>query len=277
MVEVHEPFHRRNANCGRTTAVEGYTRSSYGDAFADVYDDWYAGISDAEATADVVADLAGDIAGASRVGRVLELAVGTGRLARPIAARGLDVHGVDTSAAMLDRLRRADPEGRVTIVLGDMVDDLPSGPFDVALLAYNSLFNLESAARQTACFAAVAARLAPGGMFVVEAFVPEDPPRVGTVVAVRSMSAGEVVLSISDHDPAAQRAQGHLVQFVDGERVRLRPWAVRYAAPPELDAMATSAGFALHRRWEDFERRPFRDDSARHVTVYALSRAGAPA
>jgi len=257
--------------------VEGYTRSSYGDAFADVYDAWYTGISDAEVTAAVVSALAAELAGTGRPGRVLELAVGTGRLALPIAARGLEVHGVDTSAAMLERLRRGDPDGRVTVVLGDMVEDLPDGPFDVALLAYNSLFNLESAERQAACFAAVAARLAPGGTFVVEAFVPEDPPRVGTAVAVRSMSATEVVLSISDHDPVAQRAEGHLVQFVDGERVRLRPWAVRYAAPPELDAMAASAGFTLDHRWEDFEGHPFGDDSPRHVSVYALSRVGGPA
>ncbi|MET0326159.1 MAG: class I SAM-dependent methyltransferase [Ilumatobacteraceae bacterium] len=253
--------------------MEGYTRSSYGDAFADVYDDWYTGISDAEVTAAVVVELAGEVAGGRR-GRVLELAVGTGRLALPLAAAGLDVHGVDASAAMLEQLRLGDPDGLVTAVLGDMVDDLPAGPFDVALVAYNSLFNLESAERQAACFAAVAARLSPGGAFVVEAFVPEDPPREGTVVAVRSMSATDVVLSISDHDPAAQRAEGHLVQFVDGGTVRLRPWSVRYAAPPELDAMAASAGFSLQVRWEDFERHPFGDDSPRHVSVYALSRDG---
>jgi SAM-dependent methyltransferase len=276
MVEVHEPFHRRNANWGRTAAVEGYTRSSYGDAFADVYDEWYTGISDAAVTAAVVAGLAGEIAGGRR-GRVLELAVGTGRLALPLAATGLEVHGIDTSAAMLERLRARDPDGHVTAVLGDMVDDLPAGPFDVALLAYNSLFNLESAERQAACFAAVAARLAPGGTFVVEAFVPEDPPRVGTVVTVRSMTATEVVLSISDHDPAAQRAEGHLVQFVDGAKVRLRPWSVRYAAPPELDRMAASAGLSLRARWEDFERHPFGDGSPRHVSVYALSRDGTEA
>ena len=102
---------------------------------------------------------------------------------------------------MLERLRARDPDGRVAAVLGDMVDDLPAGPFDAVLVAYNSLFNLEDADRQAACFAAVAARLAPGGAFVVEAFVPEDPPRDGTVVAVRSMTADEVVLSISEHDP----------------------------------------------------------------------------
>ena len=243
MVEVHEPVHRRNANCGRTTAVEGYTRSSYGDAFADVYDDWYAGISDAEVTADVVAELAAGLAG-DRPRR-------HGCSSSPSAPGGWPCRsppGASTCTASTPARRcstgcgAATPTGASRVVLGDMVDDLPDGPFDVVLVAYNSLFNLESAERQAACFAAVAARLAPGGMFVVEAFVPEDPPRVGTVVAVRSMSAGEVVLSISDHDPAAQRAEGHLVQFADGERVRLRPWSVRYAAPAELDAMAASAG-----------------------------------
>jgi SAM-dependent methyltransferase len=248
--------------------VEGYRRSSYGDAFADVYDEWYTGITDADVSADAVADLAAASAAGRGVPRVLELAVGTGRLALPLAERRLDVVGLDASAAMLERLRAHDPNGRVTAVLGDMVDDVPPGPFDAVLLAYNSLFNLEDGDRQAACFAAVAARLAPRGVFVVEAFVPEDPPREGTVVAVRSMTAAEVVLSISEHDPRAQRAAGHLVQFIDGARVRLRPWAIRYAPPAELDAMATAAGLELVSRWEDFAHRPFDGDSPHHVSVY---------
>jgi SAM-dependent methyltransferase len=251
--------------------VEGYTPQSYGAAFADVYDEWYAGLSDAEVAADVVLELARAASGERRP-RVLELAVGTGRLAIPIAARGVDVTGIDTSPEMLAGLAAQDPERTVTSLLGDMVDDLPDGPFDVALVAYNSLFNLETAERQQACFEAVAARLAPGGAFVVEAFVPEDPPRSGTVVAVRSMSNREVVLSISQHEPDAQRAFGHFVSFVDGERVRLRPWAVRYATPDELDAVAAATGFVIAARWEDFDRRPFEDASPRHVTVYGLTR-----
>lgn len=242
--------------------MEGYTRSTYGDAFADVYDDWYRGVSDAGALVGLVAELAGP------GGRVLELGVGTGRLAVPMAERGLDVHGVDASAAMLDRLRERDPQGRVTATVGDMVDDLPDGPFDVVLVAYNTLFNLESAQRQGACFSAVAARLADAGRFVVEAFVPEDPPRVGTVVALRSMAAGDVVLSISDHDPAAQRAAGHLIQFTDGAPLRLRPWAIRYAPPAELDELAAGAGLRLHERWEDAAGRPFTPDSGHHVSLY---------
>jgi len=244
--------------------MEGYGRDTYGESFADVYDEWYAGITDAEQTADLVAAMAGP------GGRVLELAVGTGRLALPMAARGLDVHGIDASASMLARLRAHDTDSSVTATFGDMVDDLPGGPFDVVLIAYNSLFNLESAPRQRACFAAVASRLAPAGRFVVEAFVPDD--REGPVVAVRSMSATEVVLSISQHDPATQRAHGQFVQFVDGDRVRLRPWSIRYASPDELDAMAAASGLVRTERWEDFERHPFEADSPQHVSVYALTR-----
>jgi SAM-dependent methyltransferase len=244
--------------------VDGYRSDTYGESFADVYDDWYATITDPDETAELVASTVGP------AGRVLELAVGTGRLALPMAARGLRVAGVDTSPAMLERLRRRDVGGAVDVTLGDMVDDLPPGPFDLALVAYNSLFNLESAARQQACFAAVAGVLAPGGRFVVEAFVPDD--REGPVVAVRSMTASDVVLSISEHDPATQRASGQFVHFVDGDRVRLRPWSIRYAAPDELDAMAAAAGFDLVARWEDFGRREYGPDSSQHVSVYALRR-----
>jgi SAM-dependent methyltransferase len=244
--------------------MEGYGRSTYGDAFADVYDRWYARITDAEVTADLVAELAA----AAGTDRVLELAVGTGRLAVPLAERGLDVTGIDASAAMLAKLEER--SATVTVVLGDMVDDLPDGPFGVCLIAYNSLFNLDSAERQQACFAAVADRLAPDGRFVIEAFVPDD--RAGPAVTVRSMTAGEVVLSISEHDTAEQRAHGHFVQFVDGDRVRLRPWSIRYAPPAELDAMATRAGLELVDRWEDVHRRPFGEHSPQHVSVYA--RAG---
>ncbi len=242
--------------------MEGYGRSTYGDRFADVYDRWYGNERAPAGMVALVAALAGP------GGRVLELGVGTGRLAVPLAERDLRVTGVDASSAMLERLRARDRQHLVDAVEGDMVDDLPPGPFDCVFVAYNTLFNLESSARQAACFAAVAARLAAGGRFVVDAFVPEDPPRSGTVVALRSMTADEVVLSVSDHDPAAQRAVGHLVQLVDGQPVRLRPWAVRYAPPAELDAFAADAGLTLVERWADETRLTFDPTSPRHVSVY---------
>jgi len=253
--------------------VEGYRRSSYGDGFADVYDEWYTGLDDVDAAVTVVAELAFRSAADGRSPRVLELGVGTGRLALPIAARGVAVAGVDTSEAMLDRLRARDLDGRVAVISGDMVDDQPDGPFDVVLVAYNTLFNLESAERQAACFRTAGPRLAPDGVLVIEAFVPEDPPREGSVVEVRSMTASEVVLSVSRHDPTRQRAEGHFVHLADGAPVRLRPWSIRYAAPTELDAMAAAAGLTLRDRWEGFHRQPFGADSPRHVSVYARSGA----
>jgi SAM-dependent methyltransferase len=248
--------------------MQGYGPTSYGDGFADVYDEWYAGLDDTEVAADVVGDLARRATGGDRPPRVLELGVGTGRLAIPMAARGLEVHGVDASAAMLDRLRAGDPDGRVIVTTGDMVEDQPDGPFDIVVVAYNTLFNLDSAERQAACFAAVARRLRPGGAFVIEAFVPEVPPRDGAEIDVRSMTASEVVLSVSTHDSFRQRAEGHFVHLADGAPVRLRPWSIRYAPPAELDEMAAAAGLVLAARWANFHRHPFTEDSDRHVSVY---------
>jgi SAM-dependent methyltransferase len=251
--------------------MDGYGPTSYGDGFADVYDEWYTGLDEAGVAADVVGDLARRSAGGGRP-RVLELGVGTGRLAIPMLDRGLDVHGVDASSAMLERLRARDPDGRVTVTTGDMVDDQPEGPFDVVVVVYNTLFNLDSAERQAACFAAVGRRLRAGGAFVIEAFVPEDPPRDGAEVDVRSMTASEVVLSVSTHDPSRQRAEGHFVHLADGAPVRLRPWSIRYAPPAELDAMAAAAGLILDARWGNFHRRPFTEESERHVSVYIPAR-----
>ena len=240
--------------------MRGYTSSSYGDAFADVYDDWYRDVSDVDATVDLVRAIA------PTGGRVLELGVGTGRLALPLAAAGFDVVGVDASAEMLDRLRAKDPTGAVRCVLGDMVDDLPPGPFDVALVAYNTFFGLLTAERQAAGFAAVATRLAPGGSFVVEAFVPVA--HSGSQVSVRSLTADRVVLSASIHHGDDQTAEGQYVELTETGGVRLRPWAIRWSTIDQLDTMAAAAGLALSDRWGDVDRRPFTTDSERHVSRY---------
>ncbi|MFT7394119.1 MAG: SAM-dependent methyltransferase, partial [Candidatus Azotimanducaceae bacterium] len=149
----------------------GYNSTSYGTGFADVYDDWYGDVTDVAATVSRMVGLVGLVGPASPV---LELGAGTGRLAIPLAQAGLSVTAVDSSREMLDQLHALDPDGSVTVVHGDMVEDLPDGPFAAALIAYNTIFNLLGNGAQQACFAAVAARLAPDGVFVVEAFVPES-------------------------------------------------------------------------------------------------------
>jgi SAM-dependent methyltransferase len=243
-------------------AVDGYTSSSYGDAFADVYDEWYSGISDIGTTVDLLAEIAAEFESLP----VLELGVGTGRLAIPLAGRGFQVIGLDGSPAMLAKLVENDPGRSVESVTGDMVDDQPTGPFSLVFVAYNTFFGLLTEDRQQACFAAVAERLVPGGAFVIEAFVPE--PQAGPTVIVRSMTVDSVVLSVTTHDEAMQTAQGQYISFSESGGVRMRPWAIRYATTDQLDAMAHASGFRLAERWEDAQRAPFTAESARHVSVY---------
>lgn len=249
--------------------MQGYDRTTYGEAFADVYDDWYADVSDVDATTRTLTELALDGAAVPARASVLELGIGTGRLALPLATDDrLRVVGIDSSEAMLAVLHRADAERRIETVLGDMVDDLPAGPFELAFVAYNTLFNLTDDAEQARCFAAVAERLTPGGRFVVEAFVPDEPAADGDVVGVRSMAADRVVLSISRQRAHDQVAEGHFVEFTEAGGVRLRPWSIRYATPQQLDRYATDAGLVLEARWADMSRTPHGSDHDRHVTVY---------
>lgn len=245
--------------------MHGYGDTSYGDGFADVYDDWYDGISDVAATVATLAELAGSLPGA-----IVELGVGTGRIAIPLAerVRPRSVIGIDSSESMLAVMADKHASAQVTTVVGDMVEDLPDGPLAVVFVAYNTFFNLRTAERQQQCFDAVSSRLAPGGCFVVEVFVPEQPPRQGSHVEVRSMAADHVVLSVSVHDGAGQTAAGQFVELSETGGVRLRPWSIRYAGADELDAMAVRAGLRLRHRWSDFTRRPFDADSTHHVSVY---------
>ena len=246
--------------------MEGYDERSYGRGMADVYDDWYPGISDVDGTVERIVELAGPGS------RVLELGVGTGRLALPLAQRGLDVHGVDTSPEMLDRLRAKAGAERVAVIEGDMAALEPPGPFALVFVAYNTLFNLTSAAAQQACFESVAARLVPGGRFVVEAFVPDERAS-GSYVEVRELTADRVVLGVSRADHPNQRAEGQFVELVDGTPVRLRPWAIRWATPEELDTMAAGAGLSLEHRWSGWRGESFDADSAHHVSVWKLTHA----
>jgi SAM-dependent methyltransferase len=253
--------------------VDGYEPPSYGEAMADVYDEWYAELGDVATTVATLTRLAAG-------GPVLELGVGTGRLAIPLAETGLEVSGVDVSPAMLARLRAKPGGQQVTATVGDMAreDDLPAGPFAVVVVAFNTFFSLTSAEEQARCFATVAARLAPDGSFVLEGFVPDDELiEAGSRVEVRSLSAHRVVLTVSRHDAAAQRSEGQFVELTEEGGIRLRPWSLRYAPPEELDSMATAAGLVLAERWSSWDGAPFTDDSTHHVSRYVRrATAGSP-
>lgn len=254
--------------------MQGYGESSYGDGFADVYDDWYHDVSDVDSTVALLTSLVAP--DQLRDGRYLELGIGTGRIALPLAETGARVTGIDASRAMIERLRAKDPSGKVSVIVGDMLRGLPDASFDVVFVAYNTLFALRSYERQHELFAEVSKRLVPGGSFVVEAFVPDVGRPAGGNVGVRTMAADRVVLMADVHDPESQTVDGQFIEFTDGAAVRLRPFSIRYSTTTELDRMATDAGLSLAERWEDTRRTPFRHDSVTHVSVYrqaSVSRA----
>lgn len=251
--------------------MRGYDDRSYGDGFADVYDEWYSDVTDVDATVSRILELVGP------GGRVLELGVGTGRLAVPMAQAGMRVTGIDSSEAMLDVLAERDTAREVEALRGDMVDDLPDGPFDAVLIAYNTIFNLLEEDIQQRCFTSVARVLRPGGAFVVEAFVPDSEVGPGSDVTVRSMTVDQVVLSVSEQHPSEQRASGQFIQFSESGGVRLRPWSIRWASPDQLDSMAAAAGFKVETRIGDMKGSAFKEDSAKHVTVYRTKPGNGPA
>lgn len=267
------PCRGSRAPSGDTGGVEGYDASTYGERFADVYDDWYAGVTDGGACADRVAELVAEAGG----GPVLELGVGSGRLALPMAERGLEVHGLDASAAMLERLRAKPGGDAIVATLGDMASiplvDPPS--FAVVLVAFNTLFNLPTEHEQRRCLVRVAELLAPQGRLVVEAFVPRDdlPATAERSVAPRHITADEVVLTVSQHDPEAQTITGQHVHLTEAG-TRLRPWHLRYLTPVQLDELATGAGLALVDRAAGWRGEPFGPDSEVHVSTYRKAAAG---
>lgn len=232
----------------------------YGAAFADVYDDWYDDPVETEAAVDLLVAL-------SDGGPVLDVGAGTGRLTLPLARRGLEVVAVDAAEAMLARLRSKAGDALVRTVVGDagdlrrLRDPAVRGPFRLAVVSRNTMFNLLAVSSGPACFGGLASVLGPGGALVVDADIPEvDAPGRGSTVHRRR---GAEVVVRWEHDAGARRVRG---RFVDG-RGRVRPWELRYATPPELDAWAVATGLVLE------SRRPGWDEDAgpvrsRHVSVY---------
>jgi SAM-dependent methyltransferase len=243
--------------------MEAYDSGQYGRSFADVYDAWYHDVSDVDATVQRIAGLAARRGG----GRVLELGVGTGRLALPLAARGLRVTGVDASPEMLDLLRAKPDAEHLDLVLADMAELPVRGPFAAAFVAFNTFFNLTTEAAQQACLRRVHDVLAPGGWFVLEAFVPPADDLDASGVSTRSVEVDRVVLTAARRNAREQTIAGQHIEITD-QGVRLRPWLVRYATPAQLDRMAAAAGLVLAERHADWRRTPFHEATESHVSVY---------
>jgi SAM-dependent methyltransferase len=231
----------------------------FGEVWADSYDK--GPVLDPAPAVEFLAGLAGG-------GRVLELAIGTGRVGPPLAGRGVDVEGVEASEKMVARLRVKPGGAQLPVTIGDMADVPVTGPFRLVYLVYNTLFNLLSPDRQADCFRNVARVLDADGAFVIECYVP-DPARFdrGQRVEALSVTEDSATIEVYAHDAAAQRFTSQKITF-DGQGIRLRPHAERYCWPSELDLMAGQAGLRLGERYAGWDRRPFGSDSRDHISVY---------
>ena len=251
---------------GRTVdAGDGY----FDERVAARYDESAAEMFD-PAVVDPVVELLVELAGS---GRALELGIGTGRIALPLAQRGVPVHGIELSRAMVARLR-AKPGGEgIGVTIGDFSTTTVDGTFSVAYLVFNTILNLTTQAAQVACFRNVAAHLAPGGCFVIEVSVPELQ-RLPPGETLRAFHVSETRWSFDEYDVARQGLTSHHLEIVDGRLERLSiPF--RYAWPSELDLMAELAGMRLRERWSGWKREPFTSDSSKHVSLWEKPPAAA--
>jgi SAM-dependent methyltransferase len=249
--------------------LKGSGRDAYGESVADDYDRLYPEDTlGTGATVRTLAELAGED------GSVLELGIGTGRLALPLLERGLRVSGIEASTAMVDRLRRKSRGDEIEVVVGDFTSASAGGPFSVVSLAFNAIFGLPDRDAQIACFRNAAAHIEPGGCFVVEAFVLRPEQLTGSwSILPRSVGEDHAELQLARYEPASQRIERTLVHLrPDG--VRLVPVMDSYAWPGELDLMARIAGLRLRSRAGGWSGEPFDASSSKHISIYELGDAG---
>jgi len=205
----------------------------------------------------------------ARNGPALELAIGTGRIALPLAARGVRVDGIDISTAMIERLRSKPGGDELTVTIGDFADVAVSGSYSLVYIVFNTLFNLLTQDDQVRCFENVAAHLTPDGCFVVEAFVPTFLHRLreNQYVDAEAIAVDRVRLDLGRHDPVGQVLDESHVSLSPGG-ITVNPIVCRYAWPSELDLMARLAGLRLHERWGGWNGEAFTSDSRLHVSVF---------
>ena len=200
--------------------------------------------------------------------RALELGIGTGRIALPLARRGVSVHGIELSSAMVEKLRGKPGGGDIGVTIGDFATTKVDGTFPLAYLVFNTIMNLTTQESQVACFRNVASHLEPGGRFVVEVMVPELrrlPPGENFHVFASSDSHW----GVDEYDVAKQGLVSHHISVVDGKLDTLSV-PFRFVWPAELDLMAQLAGMTLRERWGGWKRDPFTSDSRQHVSVWEM-------
>lgn len=251
------PLHR-----GHNGAVRNY----FDEAVAARYDD-----PSAEMFAPAVIGAAADfLAGLAGEGAALEFGIGTGRIALPLSQRGVRVHGIELSEAMIARLREKAGADGIGVAIGDFASTAVDGTFSLAYLVYNTIENLTTQDGQVNCFLNASAHLEPGGCFVIEVGIPQLQ-RLPPGETVRPFTVREDRLGFDEYDVANQGLISHHYSVVDGKLETLSiPF--RYVWPAELDLMARIAGMRLRERWSDWNRQPFTNGSSKHISVWEKAR-----
>jgi SAM-dependent methyltransferase len=234
----------------------------FGERVAERYDESSAEMFD-PAVVDPAVDFLAELAGS---GAALELGIGTGRIALPLAQRGIRVHGIDLSEAMVARLRAKPGAEDIGVTIGDFASATADGTFSLAYLVFNTINNLTTQDEQIACFQNVAAHLEPGGCFVIEVGVPELQ-RLPRGETIRAFDVSDTHLGFDEYDVASQGLISHHYRVEDG-KLELNSVPFRYVWPSELDLMALLAGMTLRERWSDWNREPFTSESTKHVSVW---------
>jgi SAM-dependent methyltransferase len=238
--------------------MDDHLNKTYGKQMADVYDQWF--LYEPEAI-ELLAELA-------RHGSALELGIGTGRMALPLAAKGVEVHGIDASPAMVEKLRERPGSESINVTMGNFADVNVDGKFTLVFIVFNTFFALLTQDEQVRCFRNVAQHLNDDGVFLIEAFVP-DVARFssGPNLRIYTSTQERVSLQAAVHDPVQQRMFTQNIVFT-GDATKLYPVEVRYAWPSELDLMAQLAGLQLRSRWSNWKRETFTAASEKHISVY---------
>ncbi|MYD49962.1 MAG: class I SAM-dependent methyltransferase [Dehalococcoidia bacterium] len=240
--------------------MDEYTASTYGDRIAGAYDGFYGSV-DVSERADVLEELAGG-------GRALELGIGTGTFALPLAARGVETHGIEISEAMVDQLRAKEGGESLPVTIGDFADVEVEGTFSLIFVISNTLFMLTEQEDQIRCFQNVASHLDESGIFLVHAFVPDVSMfDRGQRISGDLADLASVRMDVSIHDSKNQVVDFRHIDLTE-ERIKMYPGRLRYAWPSELDLMARLAGLRLRERWADWRFSPFTSGSRSHVSVY---------
>ena len=240
--------------------TDQYEPATYGERIAEVYDDIHPSVSETDAMVETLAKLAG-------AGPVLELGIGTGRVALPLAAHGVTVHGIDASQAMVKKLRTKPGGASIPVVIGDFADVDVTGQYSLIYVVFNTFFAITSQDDQVRCFANCASHLHTGGALLIDAFYP-DLTRFdrGQSVSAFYVDTDRVYLDVTRHDPVQQAVTTQHIH-ITSSGLSMYPVRLRYAWPTELDLMARLAGLRLHSRVDNWQGDPYVAKD-RHISIY---------